>query len=205
MTLALAVGFHKAGQFDLALPLSEKAATTLNTPVAHLNHGDLLLSVAESKSDKTEARSLFQKAVEQYDLVLKAQPNQIEAVNNKAWVMHSYLGQSAEALELAEGLLRRVNRSALPGEFYDTLGAIQESLGRKGEAEQSYQMGLARTPDHPVLNYHFGKLLASDPNSLGRAKSYLSKALAAQDQLSPAMIQDAKGLMQQLSGSISAN
>ena len=51
IVLAAGVGYHKAGQFDLALPLSEKAATMLDNPVAHLNLGDLLLSLAESQSD----------------------------------------------------------------------------------------------------------------------------------------------------------
>ncbi len=51
--LAAAVGFHKAGQLDLALPLSERAATLLDNPVAHLNLGDLLLSLAESQPDRT--------------------------------------------------------------------------------------------------------------------------------------------------------
>ena len=115
MSLAVAVGFHKAQQLEAALPYAEAAATKLNTPAAHINLGDLLLSIAESQPDSAEAKALFAKAVEQYDIVLKAQPNSIEAVNNKAWILHSYLDRSREALDIVVALQKRVNpgRAAL--------------------------------------------------------------------------------------------
>ena len=101
--------------------------------------------------------------------------------------------------------MKQVNAAALPGEFYDTLGAIQETLGRRSDAEQSYQSGLARSPNHPVLNYHYGKMLATDRTRTVRAKGYLAKALEDRDQLSPAMAHDAEVLVQQLGRSISGN
>ena len=205
LVLAAGVGFHKAGQLDLALPLAQAATRQLDTPVAHLNLGDLLLSMAEGQPDQSRARALFEQAIQEYDRVLKVQPSQVEAVNNKAWVMHAYLGRSDEAMALMQGLLQRVNAEVLPGEFYDTLGAVNEALGRRGDAEKSYLKGLDKTPDHPVLNYHFGKLLSADRNRTTRAKGYLAKALASRDQLSPAMASDAEGLVKQLSRSISGN
>ena len=96
MILALAIGFHRAGQLELAFPHAEAAAAKLDTPAAHLNFGDLLLTIAESQSDPSRARASFERAVEQYDLVLKAQPNSVEAVNNKAWILHTYLGKVPE-------------------------------------------------------------------------------------------------------------
>jgi len=205
IVLAAGVGYHKAGQLDLALPLSEKAATMLDNPVAHLNLGDLLLSLAESQPDPKQARPLFERAVAEYDRVLKVQPAQVEAANNKAWILHTYLGRSQQAFELLQSLMKQVSATALPGELYDTLGAIQEALGRRGDAEQSYQSGLARSPNHPVLNYHFGKLLAADRTRTARARGYLAKALEGRDQLSPAMVQDAEVLVRQLGRSISGN
>jgi tetratricopeptide (TPR) repeat protein len=205
LILAVGVGFHKAGQLALALPHSIKAAETLNTVVARLNLGDLFLSMAESEKAPEKARPQLERAVAEYDQVLKLQPDQVEAINNKAWILHSYLGQSQQAMVLAEQLLKRANPASLPGEFFDTLGAIQEALGHSKEAEQSYQSGLAKSPDHPVLNYHFGKMLAADRTRNHRAKTYLAKALAGRDQLSPAMLEDAEGLLRRLSASISGN
>ena len=50
MILAVASGFHRAGQLDLALPLARSAAAKLDTPAAHLALGDLLLAVAEAQA-----------------------------------------------------------------------------------------------------------------------------------------------------------
>ena len=71
---------------------------------AHLNLGDLLLTIGERETDQAKARGLFERAVEQYNLVLKAQPNSIEAVNNEAWILHSYLGQTRKAYDLVVAL-----------------------------------------------------------------------------------------------------
>ena len=51
-------------------------------------------------------------------------------------------------------------------------------MGRADDAEQSYLKGLKKTPEHPVLNYHFGKLIATDRSRGARAKFHLAKALA---------------------------
>ncbi|MBV8487282.1 MAG: tetratricopeptide repeat protein [Planctomycetaceae bacterium] len=205
LMLAAASGLHKVGQFELALPLAQAAASKLDSPAAHLGLGDLWLSMAESQADRAAARPLFIQAVAEYDRVLKTQPGQIEAVNNKAWILHTYLDQSQQALDLVQDLMKRVDPAVLPGEFYDTLGTIQQALGRQTEAEQSFQSGLGKAPNHPVLNYHFGKLLAADHSRMARAKVYLAKALAGREQLSPAMAQDAEILVKQLSRSISGN
>ena len=143
--------------------------------MAHLNLGDLLLSLAESQADPSLSPPAVQRAVAEHDEVLKVQPTQVEAANNKAWVLHTYLGRSQQAFELLQSLMKQVNAAALPGELYDTLGAIQETLGRRSDAEQSYQSGLTRSPNHPVLNYHFGKLLATDRTRTARARGYLAK------------------------------
>src|SRR5262249_22541430 len=130
MILALAIGFHKAGQLEMALPYAQDAADKLDSPAAHLSFGDLLLTIAESQSDRPTARGIFERAVDQYDRVLKAQPHSVEAVNNKAWIPHTYLDQSQKALDLVLDLQKRVNAAALPGEFFDTVGSILESLGQ---------------------------------------------------------------------------
>jgi tetratricopeptide (TPR) repeat protein len=196
MVLALAIGFNRARQLDLAVPYAEAAATKLNTPAAHLNYGDLLLTIAERESASAKAEAAFQRAVEQYDLVLKAQPNSIEAVNNKAWILHTYLRQTQQALDLALALQKRVNPVALPAEFYDTLGSIQQAAGLTREAEQSYLNGLRKAENNAVLNYHFGKMIASDPSQALKAKAHLNKAIASRDKLAPPMAEEAMHLVQ---------
>ncbi|SIO65453.1 Tetratricopeptide repeat-containing protein [Singulisphaera sp. GP187] len=199
MLLAIAVGYHKGGQLTAALPWAKKAASKLDVPLVHLNYGDLLLSIAEKTKDSADAKPYFEKAVEQYDLVLKSAANSVEAINNKAWILHTHLGRSAQALELANGFLKRVDPGTLPGEFFDTVGSIQEATGRSREAEDSYAKGLRKSPDHPVLNYHMGKLVASDRRRVTQAGTYLEKAIAGRDRLSPTMASDLESVMKKLS------
>ncbi|WP_406696848.1 tetratricopeptide repeat protein [Singulisphaera sp. Ch08] len=198
MLLAIAVGYHKAGQLTAALPWAKKASSKLDVPLVHLNYGDLLLSIAEKTKDAAEAKPYFEKAVEQYDLVLKSSANSVEAINNKAWILHTHLGRSTQALELANGFLKRVDPGTLPGEFFDTVGAIQEATGRAREAEDSYAQGLRKSPDHPVLNYHMGKLFAADKRRASQASSYLEKAIAGRDRLSPTMASDLESVVKKL-------
>jgi hypothetical protein len=83
--------------------------------------------------------------------------------------------------------MSRVDLLTLPGEFFDTLGAIQEDLGKPRDAEASYTRGLRKSPEHPVLNFHMGKLLSSDPKRTNEALEHFKKAEARQSSLSPAM------------------
>jgi predicted Zn-dependent protease len=198
LILALAIGFHRARQLALALPYAEAAAAKLDTVTAQLSLGDLLLSIAESQSDLAQARATLTRAVAQYDRVLKLQPNSVEAVNNKAWILHTYLGQTSSALEMVQSLQKRVSAVALPGEFFDTLGSIQESIGQTSDAEQSYLEGLKKSPNNPVLNFHLGKLIAGDRGRASKARSHLNIALAAGDRLSPSMKAEAERLIVQL-------
>ena len=147
-----------------------------------------------SPTPKSSEASL-ERAVAEYDLVLKTQPNSVEAINNKAWILHTYLDQSRQALELVLGLQKRVNSAALPGEFYDTLGSIQESIGKIRDAEQTYLDGLRKAPEHPVLNFHFGRMIAGDRSRASKALPYLKRA-ASGDRLSPPMSQEATRLVQ---------
>jgi tetratricopeptide (TPR) repeat protein len=198
MILAIAIGFHRVGQFELALPYAEAAAAKLGNATAHLNLGDALLSVAEGHRDPSEARALFTRAVEQYDLVLRTQPNSVEAVNNKAWILHTYLKKTPQALEMAVALQKRVASAALPGEFYDTLGAIQEAVGQTKNAEQAYLDGLKKSPDHPMLNFHYGKMIATDRSRKSSARSHLKKVIAASDRINPELAREAARLLQSL-------
>jgi hypothetical protein len=47
-----------------------------------------------------------------------------------------------------------------------------------------------------MLNFHFGKMIASDQSRAGKARPYLKKALDAGDRLSPPMAQEATRLVQ---------
>lgn len=191
---AIAGGYTKANQTELALPWAEKAAATQKTVAARLGLGDLLLTMSEAQTDRVRGRKLLDRALAEYDAILAAQPNLVEAVNNKAWILHSYLDRSQDALALAQDLAKRVDPVNLPGEFYDTLGSIQEKLGQKSEAEESYRQGLSKAPEHPVLNFHMGQLMMGDKSKTRKAVEYLKVAQARSDRL-PADLLDKLNLL----------
>ncbi len=194
-SLALAVGFQKANRADLALPWAEKAASKIDQPVVHLTYGDVLLAEGEATTEPATARELLQKAIREYDKVLKLQPQSVEAINNKAWVLHRHFNRNAEALELAEGLTRQRSENDLPPEFLDTLGAIQAAVGHLDDAERTFRKGLARAPEHPILNFHLGRLLSSQAHRADEAKPYLQKARSLKDALPQSMAVEVDDLL----------
>ena len=191
---AIATGFSRAGQAELALPWAERAAATAKNVATRLSLGDLLLTMSEAQTDQARARKLLDRALVEYDAILAAQPNLVDAVNNKAWILHSYLKRSQDALALAKDLIGRVDPSSLPGEFFDTLGSIQEELGQKAEAEESYRKGLSKAPEHPVLNFHMGQLMLADKAKARKAVEFLKVAQAGSDRL-PAALADKLNLL----------
>lgn len=198
LCLAVAIGYHKAGQLEKALPWAEKSVQKSDAAPAHLNYGDILLSLAEGTRDSAQAKTYFERAVAEYDLVLKTQANSVEATNNKAWILHAHLGQGKKALEIVQGLVSRVDAGILPPEVFDTLGAILEGQGKGHDAEEAYAKGLRKAPDHAVLNFHMGRLLAADKGRAGKAAPYLEKARAARGQLPPTMAEDLDKLVGKL-------
>ena len=186
--LSLAIGYHAAGRVELALPWAERAASRLDAPAVHMTYGDILLTRAEAAADAGLARADFVKADAEYTRVIRAQGNAVEAINNKAWILHRYLNDNPAALELAEGLARRAGTAGLPAAFLDTLGAIQATAGKPRDAEQSYLLGLKKEPELAMLNYHMGKLLAADKSRSARAAEYLAKARVNAAGLPPAVV-----------------
>jgi tetratricopeptide (TPR) repeat protein len=196
--LAIAVGYHRAGRSDLAIAWGERAAARLDRPIVHLTLGDILLAQAESSPSAEPDRALLNKAIDQYDRVLAIQPDSIEAVNNKAWILHRYLSRHAEALEVAEGYARKADAAALPADFLDTLGSIQAEVGKVQEARATFEDGLRQAPDHPVLNYHMGKLIADREDDRSRARLYLDKANKGRDGMPASLARDLDQLMARL-------
>jgi predicted Zn-dependent protease len=195
LPLAASMGYQRAGQVGPARTWAEAATKGRDDWVAHLNLGDILLAQAEAEADSPTARDLFEKAVASYDRVLAQNPDSIEAVNNKAWVLHQYLDRNDEALKLCETLVRGASPDAIPADLWDTIGSIYEALRRPKEAEAAYDAGLERDADHAVLNFHLGRLLAADRARAGLAASHLRKAESGRDGLTPAMADELKSLL----------
>lgn len=179
LPLAVSVALQRMGMLDEALKLARLATAKSGTPGAWLNQGGILLAMAEA-SPQANRQQVLEEAITAYDNVLTKAPDAVEAVNNKAWILHHYLARHQSASELVESFIRRADPARLPAEFDDTVGSIRESVAQIREAEKAYASGLAKSPAHAMLNYHMGRLVAADPGRRTNAVAYLQKAIAGQ-------------------------
>ena len=70
-------------------------------------------------------------------------------------------------------------------------------MGRPRDAEESYKKGLGKSPDHPVLNFHMGRLMASDKSKARKAADHLKVAQAGSDRLPAPMVAELNTLLKQ--------
>ena len=195
---AVALGFQRGGRPDLARPWIEQASASIEDEAVMLTAGDVNLALAEQEADEAHSREYFRSAVDFYDRALDLNADSIEAINNKAWILHRYLGDDPGALALIDRYLGRAEHRSLPAELYDTLGSIQQSLGRVTEAERSFAEGLRRQSNDPMLNYHMGRLIAMDRDRSARALPYLRKAQDVRDQLPPDALSEIESILERV-------
>ncbi len=197
--LAVGVGFYRAGRLQRALPFTRYAAEVRDSARVALNYGDLLLALAEQTHDRPDMSERYlREAVTQYDRVLRQQATSVEAINNKAWILHHHFDEHREAKDLIGDLIARVDQETLPPEVFDTQGSIFEALGQTAQAEQAYRQGLIRDPEHPVLNFHLGRVIAADPKRVNTAGRFLQEAQRGEDRLTPQMIDELDRLRQRI-------
>ena len=195
---AVALGYQRGGRPDLARPWIEQAGDSFEEESVMLTAGDIMLALAEQEADEALAGDDFRAAVGYYDRALDLNADSIEAINNKAWILHRYLGDDPGALALIDRYLSRAEHRSLPAELYDTLGSIQQSLGKVTEAERSFAEGLRRQSNDPMLNYHMGRLIALDRDRSARALPYLRKAQDVRDQLPPDALSEIESILERV-------
>ena len=177
LPLAISVALQRTGMLDESLKLARMATAKSGSAGAWLNQGGILLSIADT-APAAKRQEVLDQALAAYDNVLAKAPDAIEAVNNKAWILHHYMARHQSASELVEAFVKRIDPARLPAEFDDTVGSIRESVAQIREAEKAYASGLSKAPSHAMLNYHMGRLVATDPGRRTNAVNYLKKAMA---------------------------
>ncbi len=114
------------------------------------------------------------------------QPGQIEAVNNKAWVLHMYLHRSQQALDVIKMCSSTPNRLCCRENSSTRSATSRKRWAAAATPKQSYLKGLkiARTSGAqlPFWQVDCGR---SFPHRT-RARFHLAKALEGRSQLSPA-------------------
>jgi tetratricopeptide (TPR) repeat protein len=158
----------RAGQGDLpGAEAAARAGVAAARPAAELR---------ATLAGLLEARGDFEGAIAEWQVLYDAQPDSQIAANNLASLIADHRAQDPEALARAAAIAQRLRGSTTP-EFQDTHGWIMFLTGAVEDAARSLAPAAEALPANPVVQYHFGRVLAA----LGRpdeARARLEAALA---------------------------
>lgn len=128
-----------------------------------------LLAAAQMSSGQPQA------AVDSFKAILEATPNDVEALNNIAYLLAENLGRAAEALSYAERAAELAPRSS---QVLDTLGWVQYKSGRPTQALETLRRSVARKPE-AFSEMHLGIILAElGQTAVARDRLESARALA---------------------------
>lgn len=120
-------------------------------------------------------QGLVDEAIASYDTVLRMNPRNTLSANNLAVLLADHKGDVPN-LERAFLLSRDFEKEAPYPLFLDTLGWVRLKMGHHEDALRLIKQAIAKAPELPALNYHFGSALFQAGNKRA-AKVYLAKAL----------------------------
>jgi len=143
-SLGLADTYFLNKQFDLAQQSYEKAATQQDSSRSYALFR--LGQMAERKGDFTKARTYYESS-------LNANPDNVVAKNNLAWLYAEHGGNVDMALKLAEEAKEKAPND--PG-IADTLGWIYVKKGSYEAAVENLKDSAAKDPTNASYLYHLG-------------------------------------------------
>lgn len=129
-------------------------------------------------------------AVEQYQIILRQDPNYVPALNNLAWLLHQE--KDPHALEYAEQAYRLKPDNAA---ILDTLGWILVEQGNVNRGLPLLQKAASLAPDAAVIRYHLAVGLMKSGDK-AKAKKELEQLLASGKSFS--QVEEARALLKSL-------
>lgn len=123
-------------------------------------------------------KQLVKQAISQYELALKATPNNVKALNNLAAVLQDL--QHADALSYAQRAYSLMPTNPV---IMDTYGWSLYQQGKVNEALPLLKEAAQALPTNPSVQYHWAYALAKTGQSAA-ARSLISKILATQQNFS---------------------
>ncbi|MHC4208912.1 MAG: tetratricopeptide repeat protein [Planctomycetota bacterium] len=153
------------------------------------------LALAECSADDTALRAQLQfdlgqfevvagnlpAAVEAFERVIEVEPDNVQSLNNAAYIYAEHLGDPARALPYAERAVALMPNEA---SVLDTLGWIYYGVGRHEEAEEYLRRAAKSTPTADnhfhLATVLFERVRSLEPEraarQLGTARTYLQRA-----------------------------
>jgi putative PEP-CTERM system TPR-repeat lipoprotein len=146
-----------------------------------------------SLGDQYVALQQYDKAVPVYQEVVRAMPDNVQALNNLAWAM-AQSGRANDALPHARKAAALAPDSAA---VLDTLGATLVRAGQPAEAVAPLRRAVEKAPNIPPIEFHLAEALAKQ-GQRDEARKLLRRALSAKEPFSERA--DAEKLLQELGG-----
>jgi tetratricopeptide (TPR) repeat protein len=156
----------------LAQGKSSEAVGVLETALkTNPKSADLRMMLASTlvKMDEVD------RAIAEYEKVLKENPQMLLAANNLAMVLTDNKGDP-ESLKRAFSLAQGFEKQAPHPAFLDTLGWVYVKMGQEGAGVRVLRQVVEKAPDQPVFNYHLG-IAYYKIGGFIEARRYLTKAL----------------------------
>ncbi len=170
----LADSLRGQGRIADAIKMLEKAVREYpdNVPIREL------LAEMYSRDENVE------RAIELYRGLLKDEPDNDIVANNLASLLSDTKGDR-ESLKQAEAIAQRFRDSKVAF-FLDTLGWIEQRLGKSGDAVTLLRSAIQARPDVAVFHYHLGMAYLAEKQPR-RARQELEQALQLAESPFPGM------------------
>jgi tetratricopeptide (TPR) repeat protein len=166
--------FRTVGQLELARKWGNQAldlAPEAQKPQVHL----MLGNVGVLKFNRDGKRDVLVEARDHFAAALEAQPHNLVAGNNLAFLLATQFDRANEAVRVAEQVRGQLPPSELSMVFVETLAIAYRSAGRPQEAEGLLTEVLAIRPKEARLLFQYGLVLAETQRTMA-AITALEKA-----------------------------
>lgn len=175
-------------QFYQAQGRSEEGIAALRAGLAEGENQGLRLGLAL----QLEATGDLEGAIAEYAALYEMRPDSEVVANNYASLLTD-TDPTAEEIERAYRIAKRLRDSRVP-HFLDTYGWILHLRGDHEEALRAIEQAVASLPQNPIVQYHYGAVLAA----LGQdevARGALERAIQLAGDRSIPQIEDAGALL----------
>jgi cellulose synthase operon protein C len=152
--------------------LSGAGAKARNRYAAWLEKNPDDIAVRMSFASSLMNDKKMQQSSTQYAMILQAEPDNLIALNNQAWLLRET--NTEQALEYARRAAELAPESAA---VLDTLALVEYTSKDFEQAQSSILRALKSSPDDPSIRYH-SAMIAAALNDNATARTTLEKLLA---------------------------
>jgi tetratricopeptide (TPR) repeat protein len=127
------------------------------------------------------SRDRFKEALEYCENILKDNPNNIEVILQKTWILSTPIPEVSNPKSAIILLINLIPNWSILSDLHKALGLAYEADGQYGQAAEAYQVSLSIKPDQPDIYVALASLCGASgvKISLHDAIKYLEKAIAS--------------------------